>query len=85
MTKAFALWMAIVGTIWTLLHLYIGRHLTVGLAGAPRVLVWAAVFAVAAARLASHYHYHLDQRPALLRRGFLVLSPEWPAPRNAKE
>ena len=51
MTKAFALWMAIVGTIWTLLHLYIGRHLTVGLAGAPRVLVWAAVFAVAAAPL----------------------------------
>ena len=37
------------------------------------------VFALAAARLASHYRYHLDQRPALLRRGFLWLGPEWPA------
>jgi len=37
------------------------------------------VFALAAARLAGHYRYHLDQRPALLRRGFLWLGPEWPA------
>jgi hypothetical protein len=37
------------------------------------------VFALAAARLAGQYHYRLDQRPALLRRGFLWLGPEWPA------
>jgi hypothetical protein len=37
------------------------------------------VFALAAARLANHYHYRLDQRPALLRRGFLLLGPEWPS------
>jgi uncharacterized protein len=37
----------IVGTIWTLLHLYIGRHLTLDLAGAARALAWAAVLALA--------------------------------------
>jgi hypothetical protein len=42
-------------------------------AGEPRQ-----VFALAAARLAGQYHYRLDQRPALLRRGFLWLGPEWP-------
>jgi len=40
------------------------------------------VFALAAQRLADHYHYGLDRRPALLRRGFLVLGPDWPAPRG---
>jgi hypothetical protein len=39
------------------------------------------VFTLAARRLADHYHYDLDRRPALLRRGFLVLGPEWPAKR----
>jgi hypothetical protein len=39
------------------------------------------VFTLAACRLADHYHYGLDRRPALLRRGFLVLGPEWPAKR----
>ena len=37
------------------------------------------VFSLAALRLATHYRYGLDRRPALLRRGFLVLGPEWPA------
>jgi hypothetical protein len=37
------------------------------------------VFTLAAVRLASRYHYQLDRRPALLRRGFLVLGSEWPA------
>ena len=44
-----------------------------GLAGEPR-----RVFALSALRLADHYHYHLDRRPALLNRGFLVLGPDWP-------
>jgi hypothetical protein len=43
-------------------------------AGEPRQ-----VFAMAALRLANHYQYGLDRRPALLRRGFLVLGPEWPS------
>jgi hypothetical protein len=38
------------------------------------------VFAHAALRLADHYGFALDRRPALLRRGFLVLGPSWPAP-----
>jgi hypothetical protein len=37
------------------------------------------VFALAAARLADRYGYRLDKRPALLRRGFLWLGPDWPA------
>src|SRR5262249_17801778 len=37
------------------------------------------VFSLAASRLATHYHYGLDRRPALLRRGFLLLGPDWPA------
>ena len=37
------------------------------------------VFALAAGRLAAHYHYALDRRPALLRRGFLVLGADWPS------
>ncbi len=37
-----------------------------------------AVFYRAAVRLASHYGYDLDRRPALLRRGFLCLGPAWP-------
>ncbi|MCC7362639.1 MAG: hypothetical protein IT317_24375 [Anaerolineales bacterium] len=36
------------------------------------------VFARAARRLAEHYGYTLDQRPALLRRGFLALGANWP-------
>ena len=36
-------------------------------------------FMLAALRLATHYHYGVDRRPALLRRGFLVLGPDWPA------
>jgi hypothetical protein len=36
------------------------------------------VFYHAALRLAGHYGYQLDQRPALLRRGFLFLGPTWP-------
>lgn len=36
------------------------------------------VFARAARRLAEHYGYPVDRRPALLRRGFLVLGPGWP-------
>jgi len=36
------------------------------------------VFVHAAHRLADHYNYQLDRRPALLRRGFLSLGPEWP-------
>jgi hypothetical protein len=31
-----------------------------------------------AVRLADDYGYHVDRRPALLRRGFLWLGPEWP-------
>jgi hypothetical protein len=42
-------------------------------AGGPRF-----VFYYTALRLASHYGYALDGRPALLRRGFLCLGPEWP-------
>jgi hypothetical protein len=45
-----------------------------GRAGQPRQ-----VFALAAGRLVAHYRYRLDQRPALLRRGFLWLGPGWPA------
>jgi hypothetical protein len=37
-----------------------------------------AVFFRSALRLASHYGYAVDQRPALLRRGFLCLGPTWP-------
>ncbi len=40
------------------------------------------IFARAALRLAEHYGYGIDRRPALLGRGFLVLGPEWPAPRG---
>jgi hypothetical protein len=36
------------------------------------------VFAHAGLRLAVHYGYGVDRRPALLRRGFLVLGAEWP-------
>ncbi len=36
------------------------------------------VFTLAARRLADHYGYPVDRRPALLRRGFLVLGPAWP-------
>ena len=51
-----------------------------GQASAPRQ-----VFALTAERLAEHYHYRLDRRPALLRRGFLLLGPEWPAHQAADE
>jgi hypothetical protein len=37
-----------------------------------------AVFYHAALRLATHYGYALDRRPALLRRGFLCLGADWP-------
>jgi hypothetical protein len=47
-----------------------------GLSSDPRK-----VFAQAALRLSDHYGYSLDRRPALLRRGFLVLAPGWPEPR----
>jgi hypothetical protein len=36
------------------------------------------IFVSAARRLADHYGYALDRRPALLRRGFLVLGRSWP-------
>ncbi len=36
------------------------------------------VFAQSAKRLADHSGYTLDRRPALLRRGFLVLGADWP-------
>jgi hypothetical protein len=36
------------------------------------------VFVHAAHHLADHYSYSLDRRPALLRRGFLSLGPNWP-------
>jgi hypothetical protein len=39
------------------------------------------VFSLAAQRLDDHYGYDLDRRPALLRRGFLVLAAAWPHPR----
>jgi hypothetical protein len=39
-------------------------------------------FAGAAAWLAGSAGYRVDPRPALLRRGFLVLGPEWPALRG---
>jgi hypothetical protein len=39
------------------------------------------VFAQAALHLSDHYGYSLDRRPALLRRGFLILGPAWPQPR----
>lgn len=37
------------------------------------------IFVTAAHRLAEHYGYAVDRRPALLRRGFLVLGPSWPS------
>jgi hypothetical protein len=37
------------------------------------------VFTLAALRLADTYGYTLDRRQALLRRGFLVLGPNWPS------
>lgn len=37
------------------------------------------VFQHAAGRLADRHGYQLDRRPALLRRGFLWLGPDWPA------
>jgi hypothetical protein len=40
------------------------------------------VFGRAGRRLADHYGNGVDRRPALLRRGFLVLGPEWPARRG---
>jgi hypothetical protein len=36
------------------------------------------VFYQAALRLADHYGYDVDRRPALLKRGFLCLGPRWP-------
>jgi hypothetical protein len=36
------------------------------------------VFALSAIRLADRYGYALDRRPAVLRRGFLVLGQAWP-------
>ena len=39
-------------------------------------------FALAAAWLAGPAGYAVDPRPALLRRGFLVLGPEWPGRRE---
>jgi hypothetical protein len=36
------------------------------------------IFAEAALRLADHYGYTVDRRPALLRRGFLVTGSNWP-------
>jgi hypothetical protein len=36
------------------------------------------VFQLAALRLADHAGYAVDRRPALLRRGFLCLGPDWP-------
>lgn len=36
------------------------------------------VFYHAARRLAEHYGYDVDRRPALLKRGFLCLGPTWP-------
>lgn len=41
------------------------------------------VFYRAALRLADHYGYPLDRRPALLKRGFLSLGPAWPATTEA--
>jgi hypothetical protein len=41
------------------------------------------IFVLAARRLADPYGYALDRRPALLRRGFLVLGPAWPSPAGA--
>lgn len=40
------------------------------------------VFAQAGRQLAERYGYAVDPRPALLRRGFLVLGAEWPYPRQ---
>lgn len=36
------------------------------------------IFAAAALRLADFYGYELDRRLMLLKRGFLVLGPQWP-------
>ncbi len=41
------------------------------------------VFYQAALRLAGHYGYGVDPRPALLKRGFLCLGPEWPDQRRS--
>jgi len=38
------------------------------------------IFYHAALRLADHYGYELDRRPALLKRGFLCLTARWPIP-----
>jgi hypothetical protein len=46
-------------------------------AGDPRQ-----IFGRASLRLADHYGYGVDRRPALLRRGFLVLGAEWPGRRG---
>lgn len=40
------------------------------------------VFYHAAQRLADHYGYAVDRRPALLKRGFLCLGAEWPHTRG---
>jgi hypothetical protein len=47
-----------------------------GLSNDPR-----SIFAQAALRLSERSRYGLDRRPALLRRGFLVLGPDWPQTR----
>ncbi|MEP7358239.1 MAG: class I SAM-dependent methyltransferase [Anaerolineales bacterium] len=44
-----------------------------GLSTDPR-----AIFALSARRLSEQAGYNLDQRPALLRRGFLMLGTDWP-------
>lgn len=41
------------------------------------------IFYRAALRLAQHYGFGVDQRPALLKRGFLWLGPAWPQPAPA--
>jgi predicted MPP superfamily phosphohydrolase len=65
-SKALAVRIAIVAAIWTLLHLYVGLHVTAELAGAPRELVWAAVLGLAAAPFAAF---------VAARRGRLRVTP----------
>ncbi len=50
-SRAVRIRIAVIGGLWTLLHLFVGRHLVASLAGVPRAFGWAAVVGLAWAPL----------------------------------
>jgi predicted MPP superfamily phosphohydrolase len=70
MSKALAVRITIVAAIWSLLHLYVGMHVTGELTVVPRELAWAAMLGLAAAPFVAF---------VAARRGRLRVTPalEW--------